>query len=219
MENIFLQYIDQGRIRNLTDLKRSYRRIVMRTHPDAVGSNRLVDRYIRYSNLYTEARERLEEGQRSPKSAAASRRENYRLLFYKEFYTLERIDKPYAFNRYYNTREDIDRARQRTLEFFSNWKPDRVELYKQANVIYDRIKLEKPRGPYRRHALLFNLSPVFHNILSYQLSGIEFYRKQLKQNFNVIMHQLEERGFGRLVEYIEFLVADMEHGPVIFETD
>jgi hypothetical protein len=182
----------------------------MQTHPDAVGSDRLVDRYIEYSNFYAEARDRL---------AADRPRENYRLLFYKEFYRLERIDRSYAFNKHYHTREEIELAKQHTYEYFSKWKPDRIDLYLQANVIYDQIKKEKPEGPYRKHALLFNLSPVFHNILSYQLTGLQFYRKQLKQNFAGIMHQLEKRKFDKLIEYIELLIRDMEHGPAILESD
>lgn len=121
------------------DLKRYYRKIVMKTHPDAVGSDRLVDKYVEYRNYYEEAKA--------------------------------------------------------------------------------IIKKEKPRGPYRKYALLFNMSPIFHNILSYQLTGLQFYKKQLRQNFAGIMHQLEERKFDRLIEYIQFLIKDMECGPVIQESD
>lgn len=215
MENVFIKYIDQGRIKSLSDLKKYYRQIVMRTHPDAIGSDKLVDQYIEYSNFYAEAVDRI-----TKKEIEANKiNKNYRLLFYKEFFKLERIDQPYAFNKHYNTVKEIELTKQRTFEYFSKWKENHIELYRKATDIYDQIKKEKPTGPYRKHALLFNLSPIFHNILSYQLTGLQFYRKQLKQNFAGIMYQLEKRKFDKLIEYIQFLIDDMERGPVILESD
>ena len=218
MENVFSRYIDQGRIRSLADLKKCYRKIVMRTHPDAVGSDKLVDQYIEYSNFYEEAKDRITKEKRKREVEVIDSK-NYRLLFYKEFYKLERIDKPYVFNKYYNTDKEIELTKRRTFEYFSKWKGNHIELYKQANDIYDQIKKEKPMGPYRKHALLFNLSPIFHNILSYQLTGLRFYRKQLRQNFAGIMYQLEKRNFDKMIEYIQFLIDDMERGPAILESD
>jgi hypothetical protein len=213
MENIFIRYINQGKIRSLDELKRTYRQIVMRTHPDVVGSERLVEEYLECRNCYEEARailENEEKGREPP---------DYRLLFYKEFYRLERIDKPYAFNKLHFSREEAERCRQRAGEYFGRWREDQVGLYAEASRIYDQIKLEKPRGPYRKHALLFNLSPVFHNILSYQLTGLPFYRKQLRQNFAAIMFQLEQRSFHKLIEFVQFLIADMENGPAMHGLD
>jgi hypothetical protein len=218
VDNPFIRFIYQGKIRNLGDLKRLYRRMVMQTHPDAVGSDRLADRYIEYSNFYAEARDRFATAENDTGIRPDRPPENYRLLFYKEFYKLERIDKPYAFNKHYHTGEEIELAKQRSYEYFSKWKPHCIDLYRQANTIYDQIKKEKPTGPYRKYALLFNLSPVFHNILSYQLTGLQFYRKQLTQNFAGVMLQLEKRGFDRLIEYIELLIRDMERGPAILES-
>ena len=189
----------------------------MKTHPDAVGSDRLVDKYIEYRNQYEAARAVIERAKETQESAIAEDSKGYRLLFYREFHSLERIDKPYAFNKYYHTRREIELTKQRAFEFFSNWRRDYVELYEQASKSYDRIKQEKPRGPYRRHALLYNLSPVFHNITSYQLTGLDFYKKQLRQNLGAIMHQLDAREFYQLAEYIRFLMEDMECGPAIYE--
>jgi hypothetical protein len=213
MGNIFIRYIDQGKIRSLDELKRTYRQIVRKTHPDAVGSDRLVEKYLECRNCYEEARAILEsqEERREPP--------DYRLLFYQEYYRLQRIGMPFAFNRHYFNREAVEQCRQRAREYFGKWREDRVGLYTEANRIYDQIKLEKPRGPYRKHALLFNLSPVFHNILSYQLTGLQFYRQQLRQNFAAVMFQLEQRGFHKLVEFVQFLIDDMEDGPAMHGSD
>jgi len=210
--NIFINCINQGKIRSLDDLKRTYRQIVMKTHPDAVGSDRLVEQYIECRASYEKAKA-IFESMEKPHDL------DDRLLFYQEYYSLERSDKPYAFNKYYFSREQIELTKQRAFEHFCKWQQNRIELYEQANRMYDQIKLEKPRGPYMKHALLFNLSPVFHNILSYQLTGLQFYRKQLKQNFAAVLFQLEQRKFHKLVEFVQFLIADMEHGPAIHEAD
>ena len=111
MENVFIKYIDQGRIKSLSDLKKYYRQIVMRTHPDAIGSDKLVDQYIEYSNFYAEAVDRITKKE----IEANKNNKNYRLLFYKEFFKLERIDQPYAFNKHYNTVKEIELTKQKYL--------------------------------------------------------------------------------------------------------
>jgi curved DNA-binding protein CbpA len=209
MDNTFIRYIKQGKIRSLDELKKAYRQIVMKTHPDAVGSDRLVEKYIECRNYYEEARALFENAEEHQVLL------DYRLLFYKEFYRLEGIDKPYAFNKYYFSRQEIELSKQRAFEYFSKWQQDRIDLYQEANRNYDLIKSEKPLGPYRKHALLCNLSPVFHNILSYQLTGLRFYKQQLRQNFAAVLLRLEQRQFHKLIEFIQFLIADMENGPVI----
>ena len=210
-ENLFVRYIEQGRIRSLDELKKMYRQVALRTHPDALGSDRRVEEYIECRIFYEQARALFQDAERHPQPP------DYRLLFYRELYRLERLDKPFAFNKYCFSRQEIELARQRASEFFANWQPDRAELYRRANREYNLIKLEKPRGPYRKHALLSNLGPVFNNILSFQLSGLQFYRRQLKQNLEAILLRLEQRQFHELLAFIRFLIADMENGAAIRE--
>jgi hypothetical protein len=52
--------LSEGRIRNLQQLKSAYRSLVMMTHPDAAGSDRLTDAFVRLSSDYEEARDFLE---------------------------------------------------------------------------------------------------------------------------------------------------------------
>jgi curved DNA-binding protein CbpA len=215
MENVFVKYIQEGRIHSLEELKSAYRKIVMKTHPDAVGSDDLVEKYIEYSNYYEEAKSLFSRTDYLDRHIEPSASTDYRLLFYKELYKLERIDKPYAFNKYYVTQTEIALARQRAFEYFSKWKSGSIDLYERMQREYDRIKAEKPRGPYMKFAMLFNLSPVFHNITSYQMTGLIFYKKQLKQNLSAIIAKLEERRMEGLVEFIRLLIVDMEYGPAI----
>ena len=219
MQNIFLKYVDQGRIRSLDDLKSCYRQIVMKTHPDAVGSDRLVECYIEYGRQYCEAMALISGGETSHGEQATMMSSDYRLLFYKEFYQLERIDRPYPFNKHYHCRQEIREVRERVDSYFLKWNKENADLHTRAHEEYERIKGEKPRGPYRKHALLCNVSPIFHNILSYQLTGLPFYRKQLEQNFDAVMYKLEMRGFEALTEYIRFLIADLDVGPAIMGSE
>ncbi len=226
MENIFLRYMREGRIRNLEDLKGAYRALVMKTHPDAVGSDALVEEYIRYSGFYEEAKAVFAApsaaagagavaGDAARPTGGTEAPPDYRLLFYREFYTLERLDLPYAFNKYYYTRMQIETARRKSFEYFSRWQGGSAELYGKAQAEYGLIKAEKPRGQDGKYAMLFNLTPVLHNILSYQMTGLAFYKKQLKQNFSAVLSKLEERGALNLIAFIRFLIRDMENGPAI----
>ena len=99
--NLFIRYINQGRIGSLEELKRTYRRIVMKTHPDAVGSDSLVEEYIECRRCYEEAKAIFNKEEKHLDPGADEGVRDYRLLFYQDFYRLERIDKPYAFNKYY----------------------------------------------------------------------------------------------------------------------
>jgi hypothetical protein len=218
MKNLFIQNIREGKIRGLDDLKSAYRQIVMRTHPDAVGSDRLVEEYIEYSNFYEEAKALILQAGARTATLLPVENENYRFLFYREFFRLERIDKPYAFNWQSSARRDIEQTKQNAFMYFSKWNPDLADLYIQANKYYDKIKLEKPAGPYMKYALLYNLSPVFHNILAYQLTGLKLYKLQLKQNLPAIMSKLDERQFRELKDYINLLISDMDNKPAIQES-
>jgi hypothetical protein len=219
MENLFIKYIKEGKIRSLEELKKIYHRIVMKTHPDAVGSNKLVDKYLQYSNYYDEAKKFIWQMSGEAMTPTEHETQNYRLLFYKEYYKLEIIDKPYAFNKHFHTQAEILLAKQRSFEYFSKWKKENINLYEQANNSYEQIKTEKPRGPYRKYALLFNLSPVFHNILSFQMTGLFYYKNQLKQNLTTVFTKLEERRMYPLIDFIQLLIRDMENGPVIHEVN
>jgi hypothetical protein len=58
--SVFIRMISEGRIRNLQQLKSAYRSLVLVTHPDAAGSDRLAYALVRLSSDYEEARAFLE---------------------------------------------------------------------------------------------------------------------------------------------------------------
>jgi len=47
MSNPLLQLIETGRIQTFDGLKAAYRQAIMKTHPDAVGSDKYVESYLK----------------------------------------------------------------------------------------------------------------------------------------------------------------------------
>ncbi len=208
MGNPLTRLVNEGRIRSLQQLKSAYRTLVMKTHPDAVGSDKLVEEYLSLSSYYEEAR-RLFENRNGPQG------ENHRLAYFQILEKLERIDKPYSFHRQQNS--SAIRAHQDEAELhFRGWNGDHDQLYVAADREYDRIKSEKLTGLSLQHALAINISPIFHNIVAYHLTGMVFYRKQVNQNLKAILQRLDAEGYHALKQFIELLIDDMGNGPAVF---
>jgi hypothetical protein len=214
MENVFIQLIDQGRVGDLDGLKRAYRRLVMRTHPDAIGSARLVKEFLEFGEYYEAAKIYLKLKVPAPSTGLQKESSNHRLEFFRQLKKLEAIDTPYAFHRDYG---QINPIKALAVETFRKWGPRTVEFYTGADLEYDRIKREKPEGPYLKKALGLNLVPVFHNIIMFHLTGRIVYKKQVRQNLGAILDRLAKGGHFTLKEYIEFLVADLDGGAAVFE--
>ncbi len=214
-DNPFIRLIRQGRIKSLQQLRNTYRTLVMKTHPDTVGSNRLIDRYLSFGSYYEEAKSALENPDafltRTPGAVAPS----HRLAYYQTLHKLERIDKPYSFHRSQNLKV-IHELKAGAYSHFVTWKGEYRGLYSDSDRDYDRLKAEKPSGPYMKHALAVNVSPVFHNIVNYHLTGMLFYKTQLKQNLMAVLQRLTDHECHALREFIELLIHDMDNGPAVF---
>jgi hypothetical protein len=148
----------------------------------------------------------------------AKRPSSHRLAYFQTIYKLEMIDEPYSFHRNEN-KDVIAKAKEAAYLHFSKWKGECKEEYLQAEKEYDEIKAEKPRGPYMKEALALNVSPIFHNIIAYHLTGVGFYRAQVKQNLSAVMQHLGRRKLFSLRDYILMLIHDMENGPAAFVGD
>jgi hypothetical protein len=208
MDNPLTRLIHEGKIRNLQQLKSTYRTLVMKTHPDAVGSDRLVEGYLSLSSFYEEARRFFE-------NKSSLQEQNHRLAYFQILEKLERIDKPYSFHRQQN--HLAIRALQGEAWFhFRSWNEQYEQLYVAADREYDRIKSGKPSGPYMKHALAINMSPTFHNIVAYHLTGMSFYKQQVNQNLKAILQRLVVEEYPALKEFIELLIGDMDNGPAVF---
>jgi len=84
MKNVFIPLIDDGRIATLDALKRAYRRLVMKTHPDAIGSNRLVRDFLEFSEFYEEAKSYLSKKGEQLTRDVKTNKWNYRLEFFRQ---------------------------------------------------------------------------------------------------------------------------------------
>jgi len=184
----------------------------MRTHPDAIGSTRLVKEFLEFSEYYEAAKSYLSRVQISTIDPFEQTM-NPRLEFFKQLKKLEAIDTPYAYHRDFR---QINPVKATAVEMFRNWGPRGIEFYNKADQEFDQIKGEKPEGPYLRKVLGLNLLPVFHNIVMFHLTGRMVYKRQVRQNLSAILDQLKKSGHMALEQYVEFLVADMEDGAAIF---
>ncbi len=218
MENVLLKYIHDGRIKSIDELRRIYRRIVLKTHPDSIGSNRLVNKFIEFSNFYEEARAIFDSNTNGSPSIN-ERIPNHRLCFFQAMRILESLESPYTIQDQETKKRRIELIRIEAYAHFADWKGDLVGLYELATNEYDLIKKQKPRGPYMKHALYFNLRPVFHNIVAYHLTGSSIYQRQIKQNLAAVMLRLEEIQYFSLRDYLQFLIKDMDMGPAVFNNE
>jgi hypothetical protein len=216
MNNPLVQLIVDGRIRTLADLKSTYHTLAMQTHPDAVGSDRLVAKFLEFSDQYEEAKTYLVQSIRGNDPSAAASTTNHRLEFYKQLHRIESLELPYAFHPEEN-QESIEIAKREALRSLSQWKPAAVDLYINADADHVAIKKEKPAGPYLKHALALNVRPIIHNVVAFHLTGQEVYARQSRQNFDAIMQQLADQSRNALHGLLTFMIEDLRNGAAVLE--
>ncbi len=214
--NPFIRLILKGRIANLEDLRRSYRKIVMKTHPDAVGSGDRANELVTLSTCYEEAKEYLFNTTQAGTGDTADVKTNPRLEFYQKVKRIESLDMPYAFRRNAHQAE-IHSLGTDAAELFDAWNPGKIDLYKIAEKQRQQIWSEKPSGPYMKHALALNIRPVLHNEIAFQLTGRQVYRRQARQNLKAIMSRLDEEGYSVFKDYLSLLIKDTENRPAVFD--
>ena len=216
MTNPFIRLIVEGRLRTLMDLKAAYHNLVMQTHPDAVGSDRLLSKFLEFSDQYEEAKGYLAQSVQDHDVSTETVQSNPRLEFYRQLHLIESMEMPYAF-RYQENQESIEAAKQAAISHLSKWKPEVVALYTKADADHVAIKHEKPNGPYLRHALALNIRPIVHNLVAFHLTGQEVYARQLRQNLSAIMQKLADRGWRSLHGFLTFLIEDLKNGAAVLE--
>jgi hypothetical protein len=216
VNNALIQLIVDGRIRTLEDLRATYHQLAMQTHPDAVGSDKLVQKFLEFSDQYEEAKAYLARSVQDHKLSSHALEQNYRLEFYKHLYLIESLEMPYAFHSDENE-ESLRIARQMAISALSHWKPAVVDLYVKADSDHLSIKREKPRGPYLKHALALNIRPIIHNIVAFHLTGQEVYARQSQQNLYAIMQQLADQNWNALHGLLTFMIEDMKNGAAVLE--
>lgn len=215
MENPFITMINEGKISNSEELKQAYYRIAKRTHPDMVGSNRYVDRFIMFSNYFTEAKEHLKalgDGDRQSR-----RPSNFRLIFFQELCTLCGLELP---GKHLNAKlkSRLKELEERIKAAFLKWRESEGELFGSALSDYLQIRAERPHNDFahlRKPLLLVSLLPLLFSLSSYHLSGQEFYLKQFTRNLKPVVVRLEEESFLAMKRALFLLAEDIKRGPAI----
>jgi thioester reductase-like protein len=118
VNNALIQLIVDGRIRTLEDLRATYHKLAMQTHPDSVGSDRLVRKFLEFSDQYEEAKAFLAQSLKEHNQSAEPSATNHRLEFYKELHSIESMEMPYAFHSDEN-QESIRVAKQLAIAALS----------------------------------------------------------------------------------------------------
>jgi len=216
MSNVLVRLIHEGKIRTLQDLKSAYHTLVMKTHPDAVGSERHLESFLELSSQYGEARAYLASAEDRQSDSEKDGIINHRLGFFRQLHFIESLEMPYAFRK----NENIDKlhlAKETAMNELSGWRKDLPELYKRADMEYVGIKNLKPMGPYLTHALALNVRPLIHNLVAYHLTGRDLYAKQARQNLSGIMHRLTANGCVALREFLSILLEDMKNGAAVLD--
>jgi hypothetical protein len=214
--NPLIQLIRDGRIASLEDLRSTYHKLMMQTHPDAVGSDKLVRKFLEFGKYYEEAKALLVQSTEGPHISIETASANHRLAFYNELFLIESLEMPYGIHPE-ESHQSIEKARQSAISELSEWRPDIVDLYRKADEEHSRIKREKPMGPYMKHAMALNIRPLIHNILAYQLTGKEVYAKQSRQNLNAIMQKLAQGGCNALHGFLTFMIEDSRNRAAVLE--
>ena len=216
MGNGFVQLIQSGKLLSFEDLKSTYHKLIMKTHPDAVGSDKHLKRYLQLSTDYEEARAYLAECRLTQGKQEERACKNHRHAFFKQLHLIESLEMPYAFHPEESS-EKLRVAKETAMDELRSWRKELAELYDSADKEYVRIKTEKPMGPYLKHALALNVRPLVHNLIGFHLTGRDLYAKQARQNLSGIMHQLTENRCVALREFLSLLLDDMRNGAAVLE--
>lgn len=188
MNNVLVQLILAKKIGTFADLKSAHHTMIMKTHPDAAGSDIHRERYLRLTRDYEEARAHL----------------------------IETLETPYALHPEEEA-EKLALAKKTARARLLQWKRDLAEIYRDAEKEYSRIKREKPMGPYLTHALALNVRPLMHDLIAYHLTGRDLSATQARQNLSGIMHQLTQKGCVALRGLFSLLLDDMKNGAAVLE--
>jgi curved DNA-binding protein CbpA len=124
MAKTLIDLIDTGRIKTLEDLKSAYHKIVMKTHPDAIGSNKLLPQYLSLTDQYEEAKKYL--------SLAKDEQKNLKPKFSIRLGLTEAIDKLNAQECKADGRKIIS-AKEKAQSTVERWEKDWTDLYDKEN--------------------------------------------------------------------------------------
>jgi hypothetical protein len=220
MENYFIKLIREGSIHSTEDLKRTFRLIAKKTHPDTAGTDRYVKEFMLFMEQYEEALKFLHELIGKERKVKEEVKINYRLSFYRQLIDIYFLEGYSLMTKRKETNTKISGAFINGADFFEKWQPSLAGLCKTGLADYEMIKNEKQKNVIsniRKLPLFLNLRPILFNVAKYHITGLEFYKKQTGQNLDAVINRLEETGHIDFKEFLVFMINDMNNGPAIFD--
>jgi curved DNA-binding protein CbpA len=127
MSNVLLQLIETGRIQTLDGLKAAYRKAVMKTHPDAAGSNKYLESYLKLRSQSEEAKAYFARAQNTQANLDEAENRNHRLAFFEKLNQIETLEMPYTFNPEENFDRVVTLRKAATAEI-SAWNEELAAL-------------------------------------------------------------------------------------------
>ncbi len=218
MENIFINLMNEGKIRSLDDLKSVFRKIAKKTHPDAAGSDTLVRKFIVFRKQYEDACRHIISGEHGEWKKQKAFGNNYRYMFFREMLSLYYLETSFQTSKTAQADIKIKSVMDAAYSNLRKWNAELAALYLHALPDYEKIKTEKYKNiisNLRKPQVFFNLRPVIFNLVNYHITGISFYKKQIRQNLNAVIKRLDENGYTAYREYLIGLINDMDNGPAL----
>ena len=217
MKNDFLiDFINEGKIKDESDLKKVFREYAKKFHPDTAMTDKYVNDFVRLKEQYEEALTYLHENEIHVHADDRSVTDS-RYSFFIELLKIYHLDSSFSIKE--KKRLNQENIYENAYYFFIKWKPEISVLFKNAMIDYEGIKKKKYENAIsnlRKPTLFLNLRPFFFNIASYHLTGKEIYKKRLNQNLEPIIKRLEESGFNSFRDLLLFLIRDTENGSAVF---
>jgi hypothetical protein len=204
--NIFSKYIDEGRVKTQEELRKQFRILAKRLHPDASTLDESGALFIRLKRDFEAAKAELSKPvPDSPLPRIVSREE-----FYQAFWELEASSFPVDGR----IRKASKTYTRRVAEFAKlldglDKPPDCSfsDVERELYELRDRGIIDNP--------LFGRIRMIFYNLITWHLEPRKFTRQALEKWMGEIDGELEGLGMGATRSFLLWLIRDMDRGPAL----
>jgi len=211
--NIFRESIQCGRIKTVSQLKRYFRVLAVKVHPDTSMSRDGNDRFIKLEEDYRAAEAFLlgaaESGGtgqppvfRSPRAQAPKQRPS-REQIYGDFFELEASNFPINL--------PLEKRSRAYRERVAGFNEEIGELGVLGGKSF--LDLESELYKLRENWRIFDpIKNIFYNIVSWHIEPRDFTRQRITEDFDRVRPLLEEAGAAATLAFLSWLIGDLANG-------